>query len=153
MEKKEQREPVQDCLDRFAERFAGQGLRLKPGLGDAALMIDGDSDRLEQLVNNLLENSIRYTDAGGQVRVSLERTANQVLLRVEDTAPGVLADALPRLTDRLFRAEQSRNREYGGAGLGLAIAANIVKAHGAEMQISASELGGLKVEIRFAEAK
>ena len=76
-------------------------------------------NRLHQLVSNLLQNSTRYTDGGGTCRVKLEERNDGFYLEIEDSAPAVPEDALPRLFDRLYRVESSRNRATGGAGLGL----------------------------------
>lgn len=149
MEKLDLRDPVEDCLHRFTERLAESQLTLEPSLPEAPMAVLGDNSRLEQLAGNLLENSCRYTDPGGVVRVELSKELKNIVLRIEDSAPGVPEEALPKLQDRLFRAEQSRSREFGGAGLGLSIATNIVEAHGGEMRFSASSLGGLCVEIRL----
>lgn len=149
MEKLDLRDPVEDCLHRFKERLAESQLTLEELLPEAPMVIQGDNSRLEQLAGNLLENSCRYTDPGGVVRVELSKELKNIVLRIEDSAPGVPEEALPKLQDRLFRAEQSRSREFGGAGLGLSIATNIVEAHGGEMRFSASSLGGLCVEIRL----
>lgn len=149
MEKLDLRDPVEDCLHRFTERLAESQLTLESSLPATSMVVLGDNSRLEQLAGNLLENSCRYTDPGGVVRVEVSRELQNIVLRIEDSAPGVPEEALPKLQDRLFRAEQSRSREFGGAGLGLSIAANIVAAHSGEMRFSASSLGGLCVEIRL----
>ena len=109
----------------------------------------GDLQRLHQLWNNLLSNTRAYTDAPGQLRVSLDVLDNQVRIRWEDSAPGVSDEELPRLTERLYRVEASRNRRLGGSGLGLSIAMALVQAHGGDMQVSHSTLGGLCWTLRF----
>lgn len=153
MQQLDLREPIEDSVDRFTERLAECQLTLESSLPANPSMILGDGSRLEQLVGNLLENSCRYTDLGGVVRVTLVQDEMGFVLRIEDSSPGVPAEAMPKLQDRLFRAEQSRSREFGGAGLGLAIAANIVSAHSGQMHFSDSSLGGLCVEIRFPGVK
>ena len=96
---------------------------------------------------NLLQNSLRYTDAPGKIAIALRREEKCVVVDWEDSAPGVPGDDLKRLTDRLYRVESSRNRASGGSGLGLAIAAAIVEGHGGTLTALASALGGLKIEI------
>ncbi len=113
------------------------------------LPIDGDARRLRQIIDNLLQNSLRYTDAGGQVRVQAERKGGQIFLSVEDSAPGVSHDALHQLFERFFRAESSRDRHSGGAGLGLAIVRTLVQAHGGEVSAAHSALGGVQIRIQF----
>ena len=105
----------------------------------------GDADRLVQVFSNLLENSIRYTEAPGTISVS---TGNGFVVW-EDSSPGVPLGDLPKLTERLYRVEGSRSRNGGGSGLGLAIARAIVEAHGGTLTAAASPLGGLRIELRF----
>ena len=111
----------------------------------------GDPNRLQQLFDNLLQNSLRYTDPGGEVRVHLCTNGNNSLV-VEwcDSSPGVSDEHLGKLFDRLYRVDGSRNRKKGGSGLGLAICQNIVQAHEGTIVASHSPLGGLKLTIRFA---
>ena len=136
-------------LDAFRERFASAGLRLRlePAATADDWTLDGDAQRLSQLFRNLLRNSLAYTDAGGELRVSLERRGRHLQIDFDDTAPGVPETALPHLFERLYRVEASRSRATGGAGLGLAIAHNIVAAHGGEIHATASPLGGLRLRI------
>lgn len=111
--------------------------------------ISGDRQRLTQLFSNLLENSCRYTNAGGIIRITAATDDDHVVITLEDSPPGVAPEMLPRLFDRLFRAEISRSRKFGGAGLGLAICKNIVEAHEGFLEAKHASLGGLAVEIRF----
>lgn len=105
----------------------------------------GDADRLAQVFSNLLENSLRYTDRPGCIRVS----TSENLVVWEDSSPGVPEAELPKLTERLYRVEGSRSRNGGGSGLGLAIARAIVEAHGGTLSACASPLGGVRMELRF----
>ncbi len=102
-----------------------------------------DQDRLQQLFSNLLENSLRYTDAAGQLEIRTETSSQQLTVHVLDSAPGVPDRDLPLLFDRLYRVESSRNRAVGGAGLGLSICRNIVEAHGGNIAAKPSPHGGL----------
>lgn len=124
------------------------GLQLEVS-ADAVPKISGDPHRLSQLVDNLLANARRYTDAPGTLRVSLGAQPGAVLLVIEDSAPGVGDEHLPHLFDRLYRVESSRQRAAGGAGLGLAICKAIVDAHGGRIGAGHSSLGGLRVEVRL----
>lgn len=123
-------------------------LRLEIAI-EAVPEISGDPHRLSQLVENLLANARRYTDAPGLLRVSLAAHPGAAALVVEDSAPGVGDEHLPRLFDRLYRVESSRRRAAGGAGLGLAICRAIVEAHGGRIIAGHSSLGGLRVEVRL----
>ena len=81
------------------------------------------------------------------VQVTLRRQQEQLQLVVEDSAPGVPVESLPKLFDHLYRVEDSRNRSTGGSGLGLAICQRIVAAHGGSIGASASALGGLRIDV------
>jgi two-component system, OmpR family, sensor histidine kinase BaeS len=139
---------VAEVLLPLRERCNAAGLELADsGVAGNALPVLADPDRLVQLVTNLIENALRYTDAPGRIEVSCRRFEGRAILTVSDSAPGVAADALERVFDRFFRAEGSRSRASGGAGLGLAICRNIVEAHEGTITARPSPLGGLMVEV------
>ena len=142
-------EVAREAVDAFGERLRERGLKVDAQLAPAKVF--GDGDRLAQAFRNLLENSLRYTDPGGTLRVGVKRDAGRVAVEFEDSAPGVAAQAMPHLFERFFRAEGSRNRAHGGAGLGLAIVRSIVEAHGGEIVARASQLGGLSILIALPE--
>ncbi|WP_319381025.1 ATP-binding protein [Thiomicrorhabdus sp.] len=153
------------CLD-FKDLLEQVLRSQKPAIGEKGLALDlnlenerfwvkGDEGRLTQMLNNLLQNSINYTDSmsdngrKGWIRVSLQKGTGSLNLRIEDTAPGVEEEHLRKLTERFFRTEPSRNRRSGGAGLGLSIVRRIVEAHGGKILLNASELGGLDIRIEL----
>jgi two-component system sensor histidine kinase BaeS len=140
-------EIVQDAVD--AQRAALQEKKLEIQLNLGSFPVSGDADRLAQVFANLLQNSLRYTDAPGRIEVGIKQVAGQVVVQWQDSSPGVPDEDLPRLTEHLFRVEGSRSRAGGGSGLGLAIAAAIVQAHGGTLTAGASPLGGLRLELRF----
>lgn len=118
------------------------GLRVELDLDRNAVVL-ADANRLAQVFANMLQNTLRYTDVPGRLRIVSRTIGDEVEVRWEDSAPGVPAEDLPRLTDRLFRVDDSRARTSGGSGLGLAIVKAIVDAHGGSLQASPSPLGGL----------
>lgn len=132
----------------FAERYRAHGLTLKLNLPDNAPFF-GDPDRLMQLFTNLLENSLRYTDSGGQVEVTLKYEAPNWCIDFDDSAPGVDREHQAQIFERFFRTEGSRNRASGGSGLGLAICKNIADAHGGDIHATHSDLGGLKIALHL----
>jgi len=134
----------------WRERLAARGLTLETHIPSHMPTMHGDPQRLTQLFNNLLENALRYTDRGGQVRVSLSTLEQDLQISVEDSAPGVPEELLPRLFERMFRVDPSRSRESGGSGLGLALAAHIVEAHAGSIAAQPCALGGLRIVVRFA---
>lgn len=143
--------PLQPVLEHavasLRTRFdsAGLALEYQPPPGHA--VIQGDERRMQQLFTNLLENSLRYTHAGGTVVVRAEPVDAQLRITIDDSAPGVPEAQIERLFERFYRVEGSRNRSSGGSGLGLAICRNIVEAHGGSVHATASALGGLRIEI------
>jgi two-component system sensor histidine kinase BaeS len=136
-------------VESMRSRFSVAQLELNAQLPAAAFHVQGDERRLQQLFSNLLENSLRYTDAGGKVEVGCERNGRLLRITVDDSAPAVEPDKLPRLFERFYRAEASRNRASGGSGLGLAICRNIVQAHDGSIEASLSSLGGLRIIIEL----
>jgi len=140
---------VESCAQNAGPKLGERDLRLDLALPAGPVEVFGDPDRLQQLVSNLLSNSQRYTDTGGRVEVLLTVREGAAVLEIQDTAPGVAAEHLPKLFDRLYRVEGSRSRATGGAGLGLAIAKNIVEAHGGTIEAENSPLGGLRVRVRL----
>ncbi|MFO7537699.1 MAG: HAMP domain-containing sensor histidine kinase [Chloroflexota bacterium] len=95
----------------------------------------GDVDRLKQLVLNLVDNSLKYTPAGGEVIISLEKNSNWALITVSDTGIGISTEHLPHIFERFYRADKARSRMQGGSGLGLSIARWIVQAHKGDIRV------------------
>jgi two-component system sensor histidine kinase BaeS len=131
-------------VQRFSLRATQMGLTLTLDLeSETPMMVRWDAKRIEQLMSNLIDNSLRYTDAPGQVLVRLcSCDDNMVVMEVEDTAPGVSKDDLLRIFEPLYRADAARGRSNGGSGLGLAICEQIAKAHHGVIRAEASALGG-----------
>lgn len=117
-------------------------LHIQPGL-----FIGGDDSRLEQLFTNLINNSIAYTDAPGELLITLKEEGDRVIVCFNDSAPGVSNDKLESVFEPLFRDDSSRSRRVGGAGLGLTISRNIVLAHEGKVDVNLSKLGGLEFVI------
>lgn len=136
--------------DLYQLRSEDKQIHLQTDIGlEHPLYIKGDKKSLSQLFSNLLENSLRYTDGPGLLKVQLTHHKKQLQICIEDSAPSVPNDALPKLFDRLFRVDESRSRLSGGSGLGLSICQTIVKAHHGDMVASHSALGGLAITIHF----
>jgi len=93
-----------------------------------------DSDRIGQVLRNLIDNALRYTPASGRVRVTVRPQAQRVTVTVSDTGAGIAREDLPHVFDRFYRADGSRTRATGGSGLGLAIVKQLVEAHGGEVR-------------------
>lgn len=109
--------------------------------------IQADQTRLHQLIGNLLENSQRYTDAGGSIYIKTKRMDKNIILTIEDTPPVPKPEEMARLFEKFYRVELSRNRHSGGSGLGLSICKKIAEAHGWNIEAYASEQGGLGIRL------
>lgn len=149
--RKEQLDPA-DLLRKVAETyrpaFEGKGIHLGTHLtGGRDSLVFADRERLDQLFANLAENSLRFTDPGGELGINLSTGNDRIMIEFQDSPPGVPEEELGRLFDRLYRLEGSRNRASGGAGLGLAICKTIVEAHAGTISAHASPMGGLLIRI------
>lgn len=123
-------------------------LRVTPGpqAGDAhAFLAQADADRIAQVLDNLLDNAIRYSPSGGEVRVSLERDGGEIACHVSDAGAGIPASHLPFIFERFYRADAARGRSEGGSGLGLAIVRSLVAAHGGRVAALSSEGQGTTI--------
>ena len=139
---------LQDALDRLQPRAQAAGLQLGLDAAGAPPLAHWDAQRIGQLLANLLENSLRYTDAPGRIALQLRPgAAGLAVLTVDDSAPGVPAADHARLFEPLYRADASRSRRLGGSGLGLAICRAIARSHGGHIEAGASPLGGLRVVV------
>jgi two-component system sensor histidine kinase BaeS len=136
---------LEGIVQRFTLRATQLGLTLSLNTElEAPVLVRWDAKRMEQLVGNLLDNSLRYTDAPGQVQVKLySGDANKMVIEVQDTAPGVSEYDLLRIFEPLYRADVARGRSTGSSGLGLAICEQIVIAHQGVIRAEASALGGV----------
>jgi two-component system sensor histidine kinase BaeS len=139
---------VRRVHQRFERRAIALGVTLEVFAPvEGSLPVYWDSRRMEQVLVNLIENSLCYTDAPGRVRLTLQRQEKRVWISLDDSYPGVPAADLGRLFDPLYRSDAARGRHRGGSGLGLSICAAIVRAHGGRITALASELGGLSIRV------
>ncbi len=141
---------LEEAVEVFEKRFEGKGLVLSSKISkDFSPTLLADPDRLHQLFSNLLENSLRYTNAPGESEVSIDYEDGHINIYFEDSEPGVKPKELEKLFERLYRVDPSRNRSTKGAGLGLTICSNIAEAHQGTITASNSSLGGLTFHIRL----
>lgn len=140
---------LQEALGRVRARAEAAGLALELDLPAALPEVCWDGERIAQLLANLLENSLRYTDAPGRIRLSVRQQPGLIELSIDDSPPGVPAAALEQLFDPLYRVEGSRSRASGGSGLGLGVAQAIARSHGGSLRAEASPLGGLCMKLRL----
>lgn len=120
---------------KIAERTKGEGaLDIHLGNEDQAL-VNGDRERLRQLLINLMENAIKYTPVGGTITIGLENVGDQVNVFVTDTGIGISPESQERIFDRFYRTDKARSRELGGSGLGLSIVQWIAEAHNGTISV------------------
>ncbi|MDT8272739.1 MAG: ATP-binding protein [Desulfomonilia bacterium] len=139
---------LENTLRLFESRFAQKNISIELDLGsDMDTTVMADSDRLAQVFSNVFENSLRYTESPGTIRVWKMVVPGFLHVFIEDSKPGVSEYDLDHLFDRLYRTDPSRSRKNGGSGLGLAIAQGIVEMFAGEIHASHSSLGGVRIEI------
>ena len=129
-----------DVVRDLAPAAADRGLDLGLLAAKTPIYVFADAGRLQQVLHNLLENALRYTDAGGKVAVGVEAAPGEALLSVSDTGAGIPEGDLPYVFERFFRSKGSRQANPGGSGLGLSIVRWIVEAHKGRISVE-SEVG------------
>jgi signal transduction histidine kinase len=137
----EQMEPIATAKNVHLEVSVNQGV-----------VVRGDSNWIERLILNLLDNAVKFTEDGGKVLVRLTSENEQAVLRVEDTGVGIPAEAIPRVFERFFRAEPSRSKNVEGVGLGLALAKWIVEQHHGKIEVQSQPGQGSCFTVRLPKA-
>ena len=137
---------IEQSVHIVSAAFLEKGVRLevKP---HPALCLNVDRDRLIQILVNVLSNSLKFTPEGGKVEIRVKDENGSVLITVQDTGPGIAPEDLPYVFERFYRADKSRNRKWGGSGIGLTIVKKLVDAHGGSVWIESDN--GTKVSIRL----
>jgi two-component system sensor histidine kinase BaeS len=127
-------EIVRACVDRYADQCRATSVALSHHVGPAR--VEGDPERLAQVVDNLLSNALRYTDPGGRIDVCLEVRREEAVIVVSDSGIGIAPEHVERIFDRFWRAPEARARAAEGSGVGLALVAELVGAHDARVAVS-----------------
>jgi two-component system, OmpR family, phosphate regulon sensor histidine kinase PhoR len=131
---------VESCYETAQRRAAEKGLTLSLQLPGRLADIAGDSRRLQEVLQNLLDNAIQYTLPGGKIVLSAEAKNDEVIFTVADTGIGIPRSDQPRIFERFYRVDAARSREAGGTGLGLSIAKHLIEVHGGRIWVD-SEVG------------
>jgi two-component system phosphate regulon sensor histidine kinase PhoR len=131
-------ELVDQVLDAVGQAAADSGVELERRLPKEPLAFKADARQIEQALLNLLDNAIKYSRRGDKVTLSMNHTADQVVIKVSDTGPGIAAEHLPRIFERFYRVDTNRSRELGGTGLGLAIVKHIAQGHGGRVAVEST---------------
>lgn len=119
---------LESVISSFEKEFADKKLLCSLHCGEFS--VNADKDRLIQVMTNLLSNSVKYSKKGGSIILTAQQITDGISLSVRDNGIGISEEDLPYIFERFYRADKSRNRSTGGAGIGLAIVSSIVEAHG-----------------------
>ena len=131
---------LKNVVDEMRPKAEKKSIKLSTTVGSNELLVLGDKDRLRQVMSNLIDNSIKYTDEGGAVEVGVIELRNSARVYVRDNGSGIGKEHLGRIFERFYRVDKDRSRKVGGTGLGLAIVKHIVEAHNSKIEVR-SELG------------
>ena len=134
-------EVIDAAVDAVAGAAAQKRISITRSVAPDLPIVEGDPNRLQQVIGNLLSNAVKFTPEGGNVEVRLEATAAHVRIAVTDTGEGLLPEIAPHIFDRFRQADSTITRQYGGLGLGLAIVRHIVELHGGTVQASSAGPG------------
>lgn len=145
---------VLDCVESLRGRAEGKSL--KYGIDDSetldeSLVVVADEEAIRQILDNLIDNAIKYTPEGGSVRIGCRPAEDReaVVLEVMDSGLGIPRDDLPRIFERFYRVDKARSRELGGTGLGLSIVKHVVQSLGGEITVSSRVGGGSRFTVRI----
>jgi two-component system phosphate regulon sensor histidine kinase PhoR len=128
-------EVAEDVVASFGGLAARKGIKLEHASAGAPVVVT-DADRLRRLIENLVDNAIKYTAEGGRVEIrTAPGAAGGAVLEVEDNGPGISPEHLPRIFERFYRVDKARSRELGGTGLGLAIVKHLAESVGAAVSV------------------
>ncbi len=135
------REIILRIAEMFAPRFAQKGLCFTKEIADSPLIIEADPLAIEEILVNLLDNALRYTDTG-EVKLTLTSSENKAIITCEDTGIGISEKDLPNLFQRFYVADRARSRQTGGTGLGLALVKTLVQRHHGELSVKSEKNKG-----------
>jgi two-component system, OmpR family, phosphate regulon sensor histidine kinase PhoR len=139
-------EVMKSVLETLGDKAAEKKLYLRTSVNPRVVKISADRNRLIQILTNLVDNALKFTETGG-VTLGIDEEEGSPVLFVEDTGIGIPKKHLPRLGERFYRVDPARSRKMGGTGLGLAIVKHLIKAHGWAMKIESIEGKGTKVKV------
>lgn len=133
----------------LSKSISEKSLEVTLPLSTEEVTIEGDSDRLNQILLNLIANSINYTGEGGRIDISMEMTEYNVHISISDTGIGIPEESVPRVFERFYRVDKARSRNSGGTGLGLAIVKHLVDSHQGDIEVSSVEGEGTTFTVTF----
>jgi heavy metal sensor kinase len=141
---------IQQSVEMYEDLAEQRGVQLEAAIeGDVRIPVD--RNRMRQVIANLLDNAVKYTPAGGRIRIEARREGPDAVLSVADTGIGIPAEELPRIWDRLYRGDKSRSER--GLGLGLSLVKAIVEAHGGTVAVTSTPGAGSRFELRLPASR
>lgn len=143
---------AQDVVAQCQRLAQGKGLHLTLNVPASGAMIAGEAQALRRVLLLLLDNAVKFTPAGGRIEVMVNQSVTTVQMAIRDSGIGISPDDLPHIFKRFYRSEKSRNREYGGAGLGLSLAMWIVEAHNGTIQVESEPGRGSVFQVSLPRA-
>lgn len=141
------RELVQEVYDKLMPLAKNKDITLSLNQPEAEVILPIERDTLTEAVYNIADNSIKYTEPGGSVAISLSRDLGNVYIAVTDTGIGIPKEEVQKIFDRFYRVDKARARETGGTGLGLSIALDAVKLHNGHIEVKSEEEAGSRFTI------
>jgi signal transduction histidine kinase len=139
---------ISDTLESYSEVSARQGVSLSGEIDINLRLINLDAQRINRVLNNLIDNAIRHTPKGGKIHILACQNGKEVHIVLSDSGVGIPKNELPHIFERFYRSEKSRSRSTGGSGLGLAISKGIIEAHGGGIDVT-SEPGKTVFTVRI----
>ncbi|HEY4283644.1 MAG TPA: ATP-binding protein, partial [Chthoniobacterales bacterium] len=131
----------------WASKFADRKLRIDVNVACDVPVIQADATRLQEVLYNLLDNAVKYSEPNGRIRLQATRHNDQVALSVTDTGTGIGKADLPRIFERFYRTDKARSRELGGTGLGLSIVKHIAQMHGGSVEAESAVGQGTTIRV------
>ena len=140
---------IKDIVNKLDISFKEKNHIIKMGLCDKNIIINGDKDRIEQVIQNILTNAIKYTPNNGIVSITIREENEQAIISIKDNGIGIPKKDVSRIFERFYRVDKARSRDMGGTGLGLSIAKHIIEQHVGDISVK-SEVGkGTEFEIKL----
>lgn len=146
LQREDIRQILRQAISSVKAAYFQKNVQLNLGDGEPVL-VDVDQQRIGQILVNLLTNALKFTSPGGSVQVEVYEEKEQVVISVVDTGIGMAKNEIPFVFERFYRVDKSRNRKYGGGGIGLTIVKRLVEAHGGQVAIESEQGKGTKVSI------
>jgi two-component system, OmpR family, phosphate regulon sensor histidine kinase PhoR len=133
----------------WEKRFAAKKLRVDVDIAKELPLLHADEDRLQEIVYNLLDNAVKYSQPGGEVHIRAQARNGEMAIEISDAGIGISADDLPHIFERFYRADKARSRELGGTGLGLSIVKHIAQLHGGSVEAESTVGQGTTIRVRL----